>query len=45
MERNTYIDNIDVEEAKVLYFEKLNIKPEFHLITIRVELGPEQQKI
>ncbi len=27
MERNTYIDNIDVELAKKMYYEKLNIMP------------------
>lgn len=29
MERNTYIDNIQVEEAKVRYFNRLNIKDNF----------------
>lgn len=39
MKRNTYIDNIDVEEAKALYFEKLNIKPEFEEILLLDSLG------
>lgn len=39
MKRNTYIDNIDVEEAKLLYFDKLNIKPEFEEILLSNSQG------
>lgn len=39
MERNTYIDNIDVAEAKALYFDKLNIKPEYEEILLADSLG------
>ena len=39
MKRNTYIDNIDVEEAKALYFDKLNIKPRFEEIVLADALG------
>lgn len=34
MERNTYIDNIDVELAKEQYFSKLNIQPQFEGINV-----------
>lgn len=34
MERNTYIDNIDVELAKEQYFSKLNIQPQFEEINV-----------
>ncbi|MDR7855351.1 molybdopterin biosynthesis protein [Tissierella sp.] len=34
MERNTYIDNIDVELAKEMYFEKLNIIPEYEEVKV-----------
>lgn len=39
MKRNTYIDNIDVEVAKALYFKKLNIKPEFEEVLLSDALG------
>ena len=39
MERKTYIDNIDVEEAKKIYYEKLNIRPEFEEILLSDSLG------
>jgi len=34
MKRNTYIDNIDVEEAKIKYYKKLNIKFEYEEIDV-----------
>lgn len=37
--RNTYIDNIDVEEAKRVYYEKLNIKPNWEEIDVANSLG------
>lgn len=39
MDRKTYIDNIDVDEAKKLYFEKLNISPGFEEILLSDSLG------
>lgn len=39
MERTTYIDNIDVQKAKALYFEKLNIKPQTEEILLSEALG------
>ena len=32
--RNIYIDNIDVEEAKKVYYDKLNIKPQWEEIDV-----------
>lgn len=39
MKRNTYIDNIDVEEAKELYFDKLNISGKVEEIALADSLG------
>jgi putative molybdopterin biosynthesis protein len=39
MERTTYIDNIDVDEAKVLYFSKLDIKGRRELVPVSESLG------
>lgn len=39
MERTTYIDNIDVQKAKALYFEKLNIHPEAEEVDLSDALG------
>ncbi|MDX9916996.1 MAG: molybdopterin biosynthesis protein [Gudongella sp.] len=39
MERTTYIDNIEVEKAKSLYFEKLDIRPETDVISVYDSLG------
>ena len=39
MERTTYIDNIDVQKAKALYFEKLNIHPQAEEVDLSDALG------
>lgn len=39
MERTTYIDNIDVDEAKALYFSKLDIKGRRELVPVSESLG------
>lgn len=39
MDRNTYIDNINVEEAIWKYFKALNIMPEFDEINVDDSLG------
>ena len=39
MERNTYIDNIEVEEAKNKYFSKLNIEGCFEIVSATKALG------
>ncbi|SHD78192.1 Molybdenum cofactor biosynthesis protein MoeA [[Clostridium] ultunense Esp] len=37
--RNIYIDNIDVEEAKKVYYDKLNIEPQWEEIDVVNSLG------
>lgn len=39
MSRNIYIDNIDVEVAKNMYYEKLNLNPEYEVIKSIEALG------
>lgn len=39
MDRNTYIDNIDVEAAKEKYFNKIDIKGEFEEVEVIDSLG------
>lgn len=39
MDRNTYIDNINVEEAIDLYFQKLNIENSYEEISLMESLG------
>lgn len=39
MDRSTYIDNIDVEEAKSKYFQKLNIMGNYEDVSIMDSLG------
>ncbi len=39
MKRTTYIDNIEVEKAKSLYFEKLDIRPATEVISVYDSLG------
>lgn len=39
MDRNTYIDNIEVEEAKRAYFNRLNITVEYEEVSIMDSLG------
>ncbi len=39
MERNTYIDNMDVEKAIKLYFKELSIKGDKEIVDVRESLG------
>lgn len=32
--RNTYIDNIDVDKARICYYEKLNLKPQWEEVDV-----------
>ncbi len=37
--RNRYIDNIDVEEARVRYYKRLNLKPKYEQVDVVNSLG------
>lgn len=39
MKRNIYIENIDVDEAKISYYEKLNIKPDWEEVDVLESLN------
>ena len=39
IKRNTYIDNIDADEARKRYYEKLNIKPQWEEVDVINSLG------
>ena len=50
VKRNTYIDNIDVDEARKRYYEKLNIKPQWEEVDVinslgRVTFEPQYAKV
>ena len=38
-ERNRYIDNIDVEEARDRYYKRLNLKPKYEEVDVVNSLG------
>lgn len=39
MKRNIYIENIDIDEAKIGYYEKLNIKPNWEEVSVLESLN------